>query len=638
MGTSQGVSGRPGAVAVSLALGSLALLLAPVSAHSASVGHARLVSPVGQPLRITVPVHDVSAPERDSFVATVAPESAWIQAGLRPPVSLSSMQVRVQPGFTPATVLVDIVSPLPVTGNVADLLLDIQTAQGRQRHQVSLLAQGGVQVAPPAAATAASGAVGAAIAVRKGDTLFAIAQRHAVPGVSVYQMMVALYRANPKAFIHRNLNLVKAGATLQVPDHAALTALSDREARRIFDQHARAFALYRNRAVSTPDVAVQATQDAASGQVVAEVPAGTAPERVAPTDRLRLSEGVTGTGAGASSAATASGAARAAASPGASVRGNGQESPAAVGASVAANGQSGTAAASVTGNGPGMPNSAAGADDKVALNRAVSDAQGRVGQLEDNVRQLNEALKAQGQVAGELALQGAKALSDIVSDSTDPSRAGASGQASSPSVSAAAVGTAASGNNVGGVNGAGTSGNAGSNNGTTGAGTTGAGTTGNGGTSNGGNGAARAGADNGSFAGSGQASSAAGTGTGAGSGVTGGVQAGTGGGSIGAASGAVGAPSPNTAPPSDDLARRVAEPITQQAEKTVSWLQANWMVPAAGLLALLILIFGWLIRRGRAANEAASAGEGAITEAMIREKLEKIDLSLDESGQGSKKE
>lgn len=79
------MSGRPGAVAVSLALGSLALLLAPVSAHSASVGHARLVSPVGQPLRITVPVHDVSAPERDSFAATVAPESAWIQAGLRPP-------------------------------------------------------------------------------------------------------------------------------------------------------------------------------------------------------------------------------------------------------------------------------------------------------------------------------------------------------------------------------------------------------------------------------------------------------------------------------------------------------------------------------------------------------------------------
>lgn len=599
---------------MSLALGSLALMLAPMYAHSASVGHARLVSPVGQPLRITVPVHDVSAPERDSFVATVAPESAWTQAGLRPPVSLSSMQVRVQPGFTPATVLVDIVSPLPVTENVADLLLDIQTAQGRQRHQVSLLAQGGVQVAPPAAATALSGAVGAAIAVRKGDTLFAIAQRHAVPGVSVYQMMVALYRANPKAFIHRNLNLVKAGATLQVPDHATLTALSDREARRIFDQHARAFALYRNRAVATPDVAVQAPQDAASGKVVADTPAGTTPERVAPTDRLRLSEGVASTGAGAPPASTSSGA----------------------------------AGASVASSGPGMPNAAPGADDKVALNRAVSDAQGRVGQLEDNVRQLNEALKAQGQVAGELALQGAKALSDIVSDSTDSSRAGASGQASAPSVSASAGDSAANGNSVGGVNGAGTSGN-GSNNettgngtpgagttgaGTPGAGTPGAGTTGNGGTNNG---TVRAGADSGSFAGSSQASSAAGAGTGAGSGVTGGVQAGTGTGT-GTGNGAVGASSPSTAPPSDDLARRVAEPITQQAEKTVSWLQANWMVPAAGLLALLILIFGWLIRRGRAANEAAGAGEGAITEAMIREKLEKIDLSLDESGQGSKKE
>ena len=52
-----------------------------------------------------------------------------------------------------------------------------------------------------------------AIAVRRGDTMFAIGRRHAVDGVSIYQLMMALQRANPQAFIHDNVNLVRAGAT-----------------------------------------------------------------------------------------------------------------------------------------------------------------------------------------------------------------------------------------------------------------------------------------------------------------------------------------------------------------------------------------------------------------------------------------
>src|SRR5690606_22287109 len=93
----------------------------------------------------------------------------------------------------------------------------------------------------------ASGAAAehSSIAVRRGDTLFALAQANAVEGVSVYQMMVALLRANPQAFIEGNLNLVRAGATLAVPDAAALRAVSDREARRIFQQHVQAYAAYR---------------------------------------------------------------------------------------------------------------------------------------------------------------------------------------------------------------------------------------------------------------------------------------------------------------------------------------------------------------------------------------------------------
>src|SRR3546814_16475587 len=105
---------------------------------------------------------------------------------------------------------------------VADLLLDVRTASGQQRYQVILLTQAGPEsmAAHSSSALRGSGqqtgmqqAAQKSINVRPGDTMFAIALRNAVPGVSVYQMMMALQRANPGAFIHDKVTLVQAGAT-----------------------------------------------------------------------------------------------------------------------------------------------------------------------------------------------------------------------------------------------------------------------------------------------------------------------------------------------------------------------------------------------------------------------------------------
>src|SRR3546814_184838 len=118
--------------------------------------------------------------------------------------------------------------------------------------------------------------------------MFAIAQRHAVPGVTIYQMMIALQRANPQAFIHENINLVKAGASLSMPGHDALTAISDREARRLFQQQAQAFAQYRQRAAANTSAVAEGS--GAMG-VVSESPSAAAPAADQPRDQLRLSGG-----------------------------------------------------------------------------------------------------------------------------------------------------------------------------------------------------------------------------------------------------------------------------------------------------------------------------------------------------------
>ncbi len=49
-----------------------------------------------------------------------------------------------------------------------------------------------------------------------------------------------------------------------------------------------------------------------------------------------------------------------------------------------------------------------------------------------------------------------------------------------------------------------------------------------------------------------------------------------------------------------------------------------------GLLALIVLVVAWLLRRANSArNEGRDDSSGLITEAMVREKLSQIDLDLD---------
>jgi pilus assembly protein FimV len=81
--------------------------------------------------------------------------------------------------------------------------------------------------------------------VRRSETLWDIAKKLR-PGsdISMQQMMLALQRANPAAFIHNNINYLRAGAVLQVPERDEVLALSRSdavaEARRQYDEWRRA--------------------------------------------------------------------------------------------------------------------------------------------------------------------------------------------------------------------------------------------------------------------------------------------------------------------------------------------------------------------------------------------------------------
>lgn len=74
--------------------------------------------------------------------------------------------------------------------------------------------------------------------IAEGETLWVIASNTRSDGdISVNQMMMALFQANPSAFINNNINLVRRGAILRIPAADEVRALSNAEASQLVARH-----------------------------------------------------------------------------------------------------------------------------------------------------------------------------------------------------------------------------------------------------------------------------------------------------------------------------------------------------------------------------------------------------------------
>ncbi len=126
--------------------------------------------------------------------------------------------------------------------------------------------------------------------VRQGDTLYRVAGRNQAAGVSLDQMLVGLYRANPEAFIERNVNRLRAGAVLTVPAADEVSDLTAGDARRLLTAQSADFSAYRARlAQAAPQAQAPDASRAAQGKVQSSV--DDRKQSAAPSpDKLRLSD------------------------------------------------------------------------------------------------------------------------------------------------------------------------------------------------------------------------------------------------------------------------------------------------------------------------------------------------------------
>ncbi len=311
-------------------------------AQALALGRVTVQSALGEALRADIDIPDINADEVASLRATVASPDAFRAAGLEYSPAIANLQITLQ-RRPDGRYFLRLTSDRPVNDPFIDLILEANWASGRIVRDYTMLfdppnlRQPGSQppvaaqvspVAPPAAAAATAAPPrisvpapapapatrvrppvtaqapapqaapaaprpagdGKKVTVQPGDTASKIASANKPSSISLDQMLVALLRANPDAFIGGNINRLKAGAVMDVPSAEQASAISSGEAAQTIVAQSRDFNEFRRKlAEGVPASQIDSANRQASGKVTARVE-DKKPSAATP-DKLTLSKG-----------------------------------------------------------------------------------------------------------------------------------------------------------------------------------------------------------------------------------------------------------------------------------------------------------------------------------------------------------
>lgn len=393
---------RPKFISFSLKTLSAAVVSAMLfsNANAAGLGKLTVLSSLGQPLHAEIELTAVSKDEVGTLIPKLASTEAFRQANIEFNPALFSLRFAIEQRG--GRQFIRVTSPQPINEPFIDMLLELGGGGNRLVREYTFLldpadlrSSQSPQVAPPIilppaplarripeaapvetpsaqrvveerpapmpsqpkktigapakrmpAAPSASAPSGNAPAseylVKKGDSLSKIAAQVKPEGISLDQMLVSLYRANPDAFLDNNMNRLRAGQILAVPDSGTAAGVGNAEARGIVIAQAVDFNSYRSKlagqvATAAPKKLAEAKQSA-TGKITTKVEESPTSASDA-KDKLKLSK--SGTPAGKDKASTI----------------------------------------------------AAGTEEKIAKDKAIAEANSRVKELEKNVNDLNKLLE-----------------------------------------------------------------------------------------------------------------------------------------------------------------------------------------------------------------------------------------------------
>lgn len=401
----------------------------PGLAEAAGLGKITVLSGLGQPLRAEVELN-ANKEELPGMTVRLAPRDSFQQAGVEYASQLLDLRFTLDKRTNGAPVI-RVSSSKPINEPFLDFLVELNWPAGRLVREYTFLLDppevaakansrvlsvvegkpvasvrggtaesgGGEAAAPvvaesrsrkspakaeakPKAAAAEKTEAAGTRQVKAGETLGRIAGETQYEGVSLEQMLVGLYRANSDAFVGGNLNRMKAGAILTIPDKDEVAAVSQTEAKKIYQAQAADWHAYRRKlaaAAAQGPAREDAGSQAAGGRIGAKVE-----ETVTPAEAQKDQVKVSKTDAGAKPAAAGAG--------------------------------------------------KAGADEnQIAKEKAIKEAQERIALLEKNVNDLQKLVEMKNQSLAELQKQAAaKKVEDQKAPAAKPAEAAAAAVSPKP--------------------------------------------------------------------------------------------------------------------------------------------------------------------------------------------------------------
>ncbi|MDQ3060944.1 MAG: fimbrial protein FimV [Pseudomonadota bacterium] len=328
---------RIGALASAIALlGSLASL----EVHALALGRITVQSALGEPLRGEIEITDINPEEASSLKVGIASAETFRAAGLDYPSAASGLEVRLQRRADGRPYL-RLNSNRAITEPFVDLILEANWSSGRITRDYTMLfdppnlrpastvavaptapvlprptapapAVSSREMAPTPEETAATPLTRTApvakaavpppapvqktqvartqVIVKRGDTATRIAAQNRPADVSLDQMLVALLRSNPGAFIGGNINVMKSGAVLNLPSPEAVSAIPHTEANRVIVAQSRDFNAFRRKLAESVAATEVASADRQAGGTLQAKVEDRALTNATP-DKLTLSKG-----------------------------------------------------------------------------------------------------------------------------------------------------------------------------------------------------------------------------------------------------------------------------------------------------------------------------------------------------------
>tara|TARA_Y100001936_G_scaffold253640_1_gene319674 strand:+ start:8494 stop:10350 length:1857 start_codon:yes stop_codon:yes gene_type:complete len=285
------------------------LLAFPFTANAINLGQFTLNSYLGQPFKAEIDIVSIDKEDTSALSVKLAPLESFQELNIDYASFLTKVEISIEKRSN-GQPYIRLISQQPVTKPFFILLIEFRWSSGLLLKKVTVLldlpediSNPNLPVVQPDSGMSAAELKkiedikqheASYIPVVRGDNLTKIARKIDYHNIQLNQLLVALYRANNKAFFDNNMNRLRTGPMLRVPNINEVTAISPEEADIEVKIQAKNWELYRQKLaeeVYASDPAAGLSAQISTGKISTKIDKSVKATIKEPEEKLSISNG-----------------------------------------------------------------------------------------------------------------------------------------------------------------------------------------------------------------------------------------------------------------------------------------------------------------------------------------------------------